>query len=195
MKPLIVGNPAVFAIESSITEAYESLGQRALGYFVIHVSGKSYGVRSETATLLACSFDTVARRIERRGMHRLPFDTNVSSAELVDSVRGAIYDESRDNDTFFGLSDERFHQLLVDNEIIWAPDGDEAFDDGGHVLQLDHREDVRVVAFKQAADSRSVAESISEARLPADVFYGVLENWRDEFETQWKQVLASSIRH
>lgn len=108
MKPLIVGNPAIFAIESSITEAFESPGRRALGYFLIDVAGRFYGVRSPTATQLACSFDAVERRLERRGSHRWPFNTDVSAVEIVDAVRAAIYDESRQNDTFFGLSAAQF---------------------------------------------------------------------------------------
>ena len=39
----------------------------SLNFFVIHLGGKMLGVRSQDATLLACSFDTVSRRIARRG--------------------------------------------------------------------------------------------------------------------------------
>jgi immunity protein 42 of polymorphic toxin system len=38
---MIVGNPSIFAIESQITKAYESLSMRALGFFVVHIGGRS----------------------------------------------------------------------------------------------------------------------------------------------------------
>ncbi len=185
--------------ERRVTEvrplAFESTGQRALGYFVIHVGGKSYGVRSPTATLLACSFDEVERRIKRRGMHRLPFEASLSAAELADLVRAAIYEDSRQNDDFCGLTAKQISELLTTNEIVWAPDGDAAFDDGGHVLQLDRGAVVRLIAFKNLAESRLFAESISETHIPSDDFYGVLESWAMAFATQWRQSLASSTRH
>lgn len=195
MKPLICGNPDIFAIESSITEAFENPGQRALGYFLIEVSGKSYGVRSPAATLLACSFDAVGRRLKRRGSHCLPFNTDLSAAQIVDTVRGAIYDEHRQNDTFFGLSADQFNSVLTANEVIWAPDGDAAFDDGGHVLQFDRGDMVRLIAFRNAADSRVVIESTSEAHLTADEFYHILRSWYHAFETEWRNTLGSSRRN
>jgi hypothetical protein len=194
MKPIVIGNPEVFAIESSITEAFDSAGRRALGYFVISVAGKSYGVRSPTATLLACSFDAVERRIQRRGTHCLPFELNVSAAEVVDVVRAALYEDSRQNGTYFGHTAEQFEQLLTTCEIVWAPDGDAAFDDGGHVIQLDQGAMVRLIAFKNAAESRVVAGSIREVYMLAPDFYGVLESWVRAFEMQWGQSLAST-RH
>lgn len=43
--PMTIGDPAVFAVESQITSAYERLSLRALGLFVIHIQGQTYGVR------------------------------------------------------------------------------------------------------------------------------------------------------
>ena len=80
MKDIVVGNRSVFAIESCITTIYEGLSQRALGFFVIYIDGVCYGVRSPDATLLACSFDAVQRRILRRGTHNgVPFDSNMEA--------------------------------------------------------------------------------------------------------------------
>lgn len=60
---MIIGNPSIFAIESTITRAYERQSLRALGFFVIHVRGHCYGVRSPDSTFLACSYDEVLRRL------------------------------------------------------------------------------------------------------------------------------------
>src|SRR5436309_2282097 len=54
-RQMIKGTPFTFAIESHIDQAYENVGLRALGYFVIHIGGLCYGVRELNATLLACS--------------------------------------------------------------------------------------------------------------------------------------------
>jgi hypothetical protein len=53
--------------------AYERLGFLALGFFVIHIGGRCYGVRAQDATMLACSFSKVERRIAERGLHTAPF--------------------------------------------------------------------------------------------------------------------------
>ena len=65
---MIVGTDT-FAIESGISEAYEHPSLRGLGFFQIRLAGIAYGVRSMDATLLACSFDEVAKRVRDRGTH------------------------------------------------------------------------------------------------------------------------------
>jgi hypothetical protein len=63
---MIVGEPQIFAIESGISRAYARLSLLALGFFVIHVGGRRYGVYEEEATMLANSFDEVRRRLSHR---------------------------------------------------------------------------------------------------------------------------------
>ena len=72
---MLVGDPSKFAIESSISIAYEELGARALGFFVIHIGGRRYGVHEPDASWLACSFDEVERRLAERGTHTAPFSS------------------------------------------------------------------------------------------------------------------------
>jgi len=38
-----------------------------MGFFLLHVNNKVYGIRDPEATLLGCSFDEVSRRIKMRG--------------------------------------------------------------------------------------------------------------------------------
>lgn len=192
---MTVGNPSVLAIESSITQPYAQLGQRALGYFVIHVQGRSYGVRSPDATLLACSFDAVRRRIAHRGNHNAPFSSEPNAIKIVDAVRAVLYDEDRQRETFFDLSASEFRAALSSNEIVWAPDGDAAFDDGGHVLQFDQGDEVRLVAFKNSASTEEVGRTVAEAWVKADEFYGLLARWLNEFEAEWRAALAMSTKH
>lgn len=181
---MIVGNPLIFAIESSITRPYERIGQLALGFFVIHVGGRSYGVRSPEATMLACSFDAVSRRLARRGAHKMQFHSMLDAALVVDGIRAAMYDEDRQDEIFFGMTAEVLREALALNEIVWAPDGDEAFDDGGHVLQFDLENEIRLIAFKNSESHENVEKSIAEAWLSADEFYFLIDEWKKLFEAE-----------
>jgi hypothetical protein len=132
---LIVGNPQAFAIESEMAYAYDRLSQRALGFFVIHIAGRCYGVREWDATMLAVSFDEVGRRLARRGSHLPGFPMNAEAANIAYSFRRAIYDEPEDDEQFLGMPVDQFRHAINSNRLVWAPDGDEAFDDGSYVLQ------------------------------------------------------------
>ena len=52
---MMIGDPGISAIESEITQAYEPVSVRAMGFFVIHMGGRCYGVRRPDATMLARS--------------------------------------------------------------------------------------------------------------------------------------------
>lgn len=192
---MIVGNQSTFAIESCITQPYEKLSQRALGFFIIHVAGKSYGVQSPEATLLACSFDTVGRRIAQRGKHCVEIGSTPNAAKIVDAVHTALYDESRQGESFFGMSADELRDALASNEIVWAPDGDAAFDDGGHVLQFDQGDRVRLIAFKNTIDSKDVLSTLAEVWVGADEFYGILYKWQSRFEAEWVAALKLATKH
>jgi hypothetical protein len=49
---------------------------------------------------------------------------------------------------FLELSKEQFHEATYAVDLVGAPDADEAFDDGSHILQFDIGDQVRLVAFK-----------------------------------------------
>src|SRR5580700_10908121 len=85
--PVIIGDPSVFAIESGITQAYDRLSQRALGFFVIPVGGRRFGVYKPDATMLGCSFDTVQRRIAERGTHTASFANETDGGRIADAFR------------------------------------------------------------------------------------------------------------
>lgn len=185
MTAVLVGDISVFAIESSITRTYERLAARALGFFVIYVGGRCYGVRSPEATLLACSLDAVQRRILRRGTHCVPFGSEVGAAKIVDAFHATTYDGNRQGEHFFGMSSDKFRDVVITSEIVWAPDGDAAFDDGSHVLQFDHDNRVRLIAFRNADSQNDIARTTAEVWVSADEFYGLLEKWRSKFEAEW----------
>jgi immunity protein 42 of polymorphic toxin system len=182
---MIIGDPKVFALESGISVAYPSLGQRGLGFFLIHVEGAGYGVRAPDATMLACSFDEVGRRLERRGSHSAPFSVGVDACQLAEAVRRALYFDVPPQERFFGMSQGDFAAHVYDKKLLWAPDGDEAFDDGSYVLQLDQEDQVRLIGFKSNEHQPYDSSTLREATLPAKTFYGVLQEWASVFEAEW----------
>jgi Immunity protein 42 len=181
---MIIGDQSVFAIESGITHAYERLSFRALGFFVIHINGRRYGVHSPNATMLACSFDEVGNRITRRGSHIASFATEPDADEIANAVCHAIYASDQENTRFFGISRPEFHDLVYSNHLLWAPDGDEAFDDGSHVLQFDVKNRVRLIAFKNSEEGYD-SSTLNDMWFEGDKFYDILQRWRDAFETEW----------
>jgi hypothetical protein len=181
---MIIGDQSAFAIESGITLAYERLGFRALGFFVIHVGGRRYGVYTPDATMLACSVDEVRNRITSRGRHFAPFAAEVDAGKIADAFRSAIYAEQQ-KERYFDIPFPEFRELIYSNELCWAPDGDEAFDDGSYVLQFDFEDRVRLIAFKSGNDYLHDASTLSDVWLSADDFYDVLRNWLEAFEAEW----------
>jgi hypothetical protein len=180
---LIIGDPSVIAIESRITFAYERLSLRGLGFFVVHVGGLSYGSRSSDSTMLACSFDGIGNRIAMRGRHELPF-SEADAREIAESFRNAIYGDNQ-RESYFGIPLSQFRDMIYSKRIVWAPDGDEAFDDGSYILQFDIENHVRVIAFKSDQSNPYDPATIRDVRVKSDDFYTLLKNWHDAFESEW----------
>ncbi|MFS8116397.1 Imm42 family immunity protein [Rhizobium jaguaris] len=183
---MLVGNPKEFAVESEITEVYPRLSQRALGFFVIHIKNRIYGVRKPDATLLANSFDAVDRRIKQRGQHNLPSARIISAKKIAEAFSTARHGDVTENERFLGMSLSQFEQVVYTRDIMWAPDGDEAFDDGSYILQFDEGSEVRLIAFvNQSALAETIA-TVSEQWLDTNIYYEVLSNWKSAFEEEWR---------
>lgn len=181
---MTIGDVQVFAIESRITQAYEQLSLKALGFFVLYLGGVRYGVYEPDASMLANSFDQVCDRIARKGSHKAPFATEASAGMIADAFRSAVYG-MEPRDVFFGIGLSDFQQLIYSNRLLWAPDGDEAFDDGSYVLQFDVGDRVRLIGFKTLEDGSHDPATLGDAWMDADTYYGVLTQWRDAFENEW----------
>lgn len=179
---MTIGQPAQFAIESGISEACDSLSLRAIAFFAIHIAGYRYGMHGPNSTAIACSFDEVGRRIARRGTHVAPFAAEPSAGMIADSVRNALYDDEV-RDSYFGLPAEDFSDLIHSNHLLWAPDGDQAFDDGSYVLQFDDGERVRLIGFKSKGYSYDDM-TLRDVWIDQGTFYDVLQRWRIAFERE-----------
>src|SRR5260370_25524064 len=105
-------------------------------------------MRSPESSMLACSFDAVERRIADRGRHTAPFVSGLDAGKIADAVRHALYGEDQKDRLFFGMPQPEFSELVYSRRLMWAPDGDEAFDDGSYLLQLDIEDSVRLIGCR-----------------------------------------------
>jgi len=180
---VIVGDRATFAIESEITAAVSETSQLALGCFIIHVQGRPFGVRRPDASMLGCSFNEVNNRLEGRGKHSIPRLSDIDARAIAEAYLDAVYRETSRTD-FFRLSPSEFAEALNTSAVIWAPDGDEAFDDGSHVLQFDIGNKVRLIAFVNSVSPEDVPATLREEWVDANVFYDVLSRWSELFAAE-----------
>ncbi len=181
----IIGNTDDVAIECRITKAFFRPSFRALGYFRIYVNGQVYGLNAPDATLLACSYDSVKARLVNRGLHIADFANNVDALTLAQSVDRAVYAPDDAYKPLLPISREYLNTCIDESKLLWAPDGDQAFDDGGHVIQLDlnaHR--VRLIGFKRSGKFK--VDSISESIIDSGKYYSLLNEWIKWFDAEWE---------
>jgi hypothetical protein len=183
---MIVGHPEVLAIESRITLAYAEPGLRALGCFTLLIQGRRFGVYEDDATMLANSFDEVCRRIDRRGRHRARFGADSSAHEIASSIVSILYDDLPAEAKLLGMRNDELADLVHGSRLIWAPDGDAAFDDRSHVLHIDIDDQVRLIAFRRGDQGLFDPSTLVDQWLPIDEFYSVLGEWRDRFVLEWE---------
>jgi hypothetical protein len=182
---MIVGTLAVFAIESGISQVHERPSLRALGFFVIHVGGFRYGVYEDDSTMLANSFDEVGRRISDQGCHSCPFALEAEAGKIADAVSQALYGDGPDDESFWGMSRSELRKLVSSKDLLWAPDGDAAFDDGSYVLQFDVEERVRLIAFQRPVGLFHEPATLRDVWITTQRYYLTLQQWRDDFEASW----------
>jgi hypothetical protein len=131
--------------------------------------------------------DEVERRLANRGLHTARFAAESDAIAIADAFLDAIYAEEQ-QETYFGMPLAEFSDVFArrGQDCTWAPDGDEAFDDGSYVLQFDIEDRVRLVAFKSGEDFRHVQGTMSDVLLSAASFYEILQGWRDSFLKEWE---------
>jgi hypothetical protein len=188
---MIKGRVESFAIESVVTEVFSRDSLMALGSFVVHVAGKRYGVAAPDATMLACSFGSVEKRISMRGAHVCDF-SQIDGIEIAAAYLALFYGVGHGASVSSEVNLKRFGHQLHSGGLIMAPDGDSAFDDESHILQFDMGAHVRLVAFKNEPNLDRLRNSLSDVLLTEEWFYSVLEDWRGAFWKEWQAALARS---
>jgi hypothetical protein len=126
-----------------------------------------------------------------RGSHSVPFADGTDAGKIAHAFRNAIYAEKQ-QESYFGIPLTEFSDMIQSKRIVWAPDGDEAFDDGSYVLQFDIRDRVRLIAFKSDRDYRHDPITLSDIWLTAEDFYDVLQRWHGAFAAEWASMPKAS---
>jgi hypothetical protein len=134
--------------------------------------------------MLACSFDEVEKRIARRGTHNVSFAAEPDAGKIADAFRDAVYAD-RPKEIYFDIPKIRFAEMLHLKRIVWAPDGDEAFDDGSYILQFDILDSVRLIAFRCGQGLFHDPDTLADISLPSEDFYGLLGKWHDASKSEW----------
>lgn len=185
---MIVGDPAVFAIESSIAEAYEEPNRQAIGTLVIHVAGRCFGVRDPQAVFLTFPLQWVRSTIRHRGKHRADIDPTIPLAAMFEAVMSIWLAKDREKRTHFGLTANELSDRLFSSGVLWVPNSGTNMSDHTHCLLFDCGDRTRVIAFKYPfLDEPTFAEvwqSAAEAWLSADTFYGILATWLGRYEDE-----------
>jgi hypothetical protein len=189
---VLLGNKD-FSIESLISLADSNPGMRGLGYFVINILGQSYGIKEEDAAALACSYDAVLRRIHDRGKHTLPKGIGALSAfDLASMVEGVIYIGKYKIPEHIKISEVDFSDLIYKNDLCWAPDGDEAFDDHSRIIQLDIGSQIRLIGYKTTYPNVIDLAALTDLVIPENMYYSILEDWAKAFITEWQTMTSNS---
>jgi hypothetical protein len=186
----LIGNLNEFAIDWGITRPYESASLLALGWFTVWLKGKQFGVKSPEATMLACSFDEVKKRISDRGTHTAIFSKE-SASSIVAAYRSVRYEKLPSFDDILGLSKHKVEDELLKKKIQWCPDGDEAFDDGSHILQFDLDKEVRLIGFNNSEYKTDTYDKIVDLWIPSDHYYGLLTDWINVFTIERRGLVIS----
>lgn len=188
---MIIGDPLKFAVESHISKAYRRLSFRGLGYFVLHIGGERYGLHEPEATMLACAFDDIGKRVATRGEHVAPFSSAADATEIVASLEKAWSDSESDNQQTLGMPADEFVQAVKSDALLRCVLDrlyDEAFDDGSRILHFDVGNRVRLIACRFMmidGDNLPDPSSVRDVWLTADEFYGILSDWHHKFELEW----------
>jgi hypothetical protein len=185
---MIIGDE-YFSIESRISSAYANKGILGIGYFVINIKGRAFGVKENDATCLACSFDAVNERIKNRGKHTGPNDFILQDAlSIAKIVRYSLFSKETSDNHECNNFREKTAGEIYKNKLLWAPDGDAAFDDRSNILQFDIDGMVRLVGYKCMQANEIDVDSIRDLYLDADCYYTTLKDWSEKFFNEWNMM-------
>jgi hypothetical protein len=125
-------------------------------------------------------------RIKRRGQHIASFADSESAQGLTYAFRRVLYVGCDTNEKTFGLIPETFTKLVYNNNLLWAPDGSEAFDDSSYIIHFDIKDEVRLIGFRSIIDKYYDEKTLVDVRMDADRFYKIIEHWQFDFEKELK---------
>lgn len=185
------GNRSIFGIESGVFEFIENPNQLGIGYFIIQMDGKEFGVKKERATILGNSYWEIKARLARKGRHTISFGEVASAAAISCSIANIIYNRHFKSEILNAEEIDELVRKLYENDLVWAPDGDSAFDDGSHIIQIDCENYVRLICFNNDETEDATLNSIVDLKISSLEYYGILADWRAQFSQNWTSHFGS----
>jgi hypothetical protein len=185
----IHGDFSEFCIEWAMSKPFDENSFLALGYFNISINRTRYGVKAPDATLLANTYDEIKKRLCDRGSHVSTF-SDKNAGEIALAVASSRYRLPVRSNTFFGMDAKSFLAEIFKKRLLWAPDGNEAFDDGSHILQFDVDTKVRLIGFKNEPSETQILNSVTDVTLDGEVYYTLLADWISDFDSTRNSMLA-----
>lgn len=181
---MIIGDKSRFAIETHIECGPPEGLYGRVGYFNIFIMGQRYGLNDPRATVLDCSYDAIVSRIESRGRHSIYVLNDMDASKMAVLFRELFYVNGADGPPFLGARRDELIDQIHENSIVMAPDGDQAFDDGSYILQLDVGDSVRLIGFKSNGNIYYDKETLAEFVIDANSFYGLLLQWCNWYKSK-----------
>ncbi len=175
-EPIVVGTKSRFAVETCVSAVFPENRNSLLGYFVIHILGQRYGVYEPDASMLGNSIDVVLSLIENEGFHKLSIAKDFPAETFVRWYMRCFSEYDTPEQRMLGNTGSNLWDEFKRNEILWAPDGDEAFDDGSHVFVLDYESTVRLIGCTYR-DYQPIEGTVESVMLERSEFYGILRQW------------------
>ena len=126
------------------------------------------------------------RRLKDRGLQVASFASEPHAGEIADAFRNVRFADEQ-KESFFGIKLDEFNHIFGLNNLVWAPDGDEAFDmTASYVLQFDLGDQVRLIAFKSDEHPPPDPLTIRDLWMAGERYYSVLERWLEAIIAEWK---------
>lgn len=121
--PLVVGDVAICQNRKPIEQQIK-IGSMPYDQLRGHV----YGVKDADAIMLANSPAEIEHLIRKRSSHTAAFEAG-DAEEIVSAYLVPEYEEEVPGEKFVELSRKQFNEAIFAADLLWAPDGDAAFDD------------------------------------------------------------------
>ncbi len=133
--------------------------------------------------MLNASYDEVQKRVREQGLHAAPFAEEAAASEIADLTIKSLYGDQPASFGAWGMTQDELNTLIYSNDLLWAPDGDAAFDDRAHIFQFDVDERVRVISFQRGEDQPGFEPTtLRDLWVASSEYYGLLSSWIEKYE-------------
>ncbi|MCA9290144.1 MAG: hypothetical protein KDA25_03385 [Phycisphaerales bacterium] len=166
----LFGDQQRFAVEVRYgSDSARDIGS-AFGRFRLWIRGQSFGCPGDSSSCFAPSGESLRQRWRQRGQHHADWVDRERPLAALREVHELVYLLTDDDLAERGLQPNRVAEAV---NLMMAPDGSEAFDDGSLVIQWDT--DDQVIVAGTIVTDEGVDDSIALIALANNEFYGIIQ--------------------